>query len=73
MTAKKHESRVELQQASSTLLCEVLRGEWSHDHGLIGKPIEEWVAVLAKLEEICPGHSRSDYVAALVRANRDNR
>ena len=73
MTARKHASRVELQQASSRLLGEVLRGEWSHDCGLVDKPIEEWVAVLTKLEDICPGHSKGDYVAALGRANRDNR
>jgi hypothetical protein len=73
MTARKHHSRVELQKASATLLVEVLGGKWSPAQELLGKPIAQWAGVIAKLEEVCPGHSNSDYVAALIRANRDNR
>ena len=55
------------------LLVEVLSGAWSHVPNLHGRPIEQWVEVLAALEDRCPGHAKDDYVAALLRANRDNR
>ena len=73
MTATKHRARIDLQQASSTLLVEVISGAWSHVPNLNAKPIEQWVEVLATLEDRCPGHTKDDYVAALLRANRDNR
>jgi hypothetical protein len=73
MTAKKHTARVALQQASATLIAEVLSGKWSHVPGLSGKPIDQWAEVIAKLEGLCPGQTKKEYIAALVRANRDNR
>ncbi|WCE05825.1 hypothetical protein [Pseudoxanthomonas sp. JBR18] len=73
MTAKKHTARVALQQASATLITEVVIGKWSHVPGLSGEPIEQWAEVLAKLEKLCPGQTKDEYIAALARAIRDNR
>jgi hypothetical protein len=71
MSARK--ARTDLQRESTALLLQVLSGDLEGAAEMLALPIDQWHTVIARLHLLCPGFTRDEYVAALVRANRDNR
>ncbi len=73
MSARKRQARSDLNRESTSLLQSVLLGEMDGSSEMRALPIEKWHVVIAQLGLLCPGFTRDEYVAALVRALRDNR
>ena len=73
MSAKDRKARTDLQRESTALLLQVLSGKLEGATEMRDLPIDQWHPVLARLHLLCPGFTRDEYLAALVRANRDNR
>ena len=73
MSAKTRKARTVLQRESTALLLQVLSGDLEGAAETRALPIDQWHTVITRLHLLCPGFTRDEYVAALVRANRDNR
>ena len=73
MSAKDRKARTDLQRESNALLLEVLSGQLEGAAEMRALPIDQWHTLIARLHVLCPGFTRDECVAALVRANRDNR
>ena len=73
MSARMKQARTDLQREAASLLRRVLLGGVDGFAEMRALPVEQWHTAIAQLGSLCPGFTKDEYVAALVRANRDNR